>query len=155
VFRLGSEIWRHCSIGEWFLVLVRDGRANVAAGPLTSADDPRRLLEARGNQAHNPSVLLNMRRVPRCRDAGRPRSTTIIGFAISIRSPLYDALRASLAPVTRSDLAVMYLIAAVPLNLYIVLGACWQPKILRLRIAATTASCGDDFSSGTFAPETI
>jgi hypothetical protein len=58
------EIWRHRGSGERFLVVVRDGQVNVAAGPLLSDDDPRQVLETHGNQAHNPLVLLNMRRAP-------------------------------------------------------------------------------------------
>jgi len=58
------EIWRHRGSGERFLVVVRDGMVNVAAGPLAPGDDPRRVLETRGNQNHNPHALLHMRRVP-------------------------------------------------------------------------------------------
>jgi hypothetical protein len=58
------EIWRHPGSGERFLVVVREGQVNVAAGPLSSDDDPREVLETHGNQAHNPRVLLNMRRAP-------------------------------------------------------------------------------------------
>src|SRR5262249_44471652 len=48
------EIWRHRGSGERFLVVVRDGQVNVAAGPLLSDDEPREVLETHGNQAHNP-----------------------------------------------------------------------------------------------------
>jgi hypothetical protein len=58
------EIWRHRGSGKRFLVVVRDGQVNVAAGPLLSDDDPREVLETHGNQAHNPRVLLSMRRAP-------------------------------------------------------------------------------------------
>jgi hypothetical protein len=58
------EIWRHRGSGERFLVVVRAGRVNVAAGPLPPGEDPRRVLETHGCQAHNPPALLHMRRVP-------------------------------------------------------------------------------------------
>ena len=57
-------IWRHRSSGERFLVVIGDGQVNVAAGPLLDGDDARQVLETQGNQAHNPLVLLDMRRVP-------------------------------------------------------------------------------------------
>jgi hypothetical protein len=49
------EIWRHRASGERFLVVVRDGRVTVAAGPLPPGDDPRRVLETHGCQAHQPA----------------------------------------------------------------------------------------------------
>ena len=58
------EIWRHRSSGERFLVVVRDGQVNVAAGPLRADEDPREVLATHGNQDHNPLALLNMRNVP-------------------------------------------------------------------------------------------
>jgi hypothetical protein len=58
------EIWRHRTSGERFLVAVRDGRVNVAAGPLPPGKDPRRVLETHGCQAHNPLALLDIRRTP-------------------------------------------------------------------------------------------
>ncbi len=58
------EIWRHIESGARYLVLVRDGKANVAAGPLASYDDPRLVLETHGNQHHNPHALLHLRRAP-------------------------------------------------------------------------------------------
>jgi hypothetical protein len=59
------EIWRHRTNGQRFLVVVRDGQVTVAAGPLPPSDDPRRVLETHGTQAHNPLALLDMRRAPR------------------------------------------------------------------------------------------
>ena len=58
------EIWRHAETGKRFLVVVRDGRATVAAGPLAVWDDPRRVLETHGNQNHNPWELVKMRHAP-------------------------------------------------------------------------------------------
>jgi len=58
------EIWRHTATGQRFLVVVRNDRVMVAAGPLGVDDDPRRVLETHGNQNHNPQALLHMRREP-------------------------------------------------------------------------------------------
>ena len=58
-------IWGHRSSGERFLVVIGDGQVNVAAGPLLDGDDARQVLETHGNQAHNPLVLLDIRRVPK------------------------------------------------------------------------------------------
>ena len=58
------EIWRHRARGERYLVVVVDGRATAAAGPLASDDVPRAVLAQHANQHHNPSALLHMRKVP-------------------------------------------------------------------------------------------
>jgi hypothetical protein len=58
------EIWRHRSTGERFLVVVREGRVNVAAGPLGADEDPRQVLETHSNQNHNPLALLDMQYTP-------------------------------------------------------------------------------------------
>jgi len=58
------EIWRHTDTGERYLVVVRDGVVNVAAGPLLPHEDPHRVLETRSNQHHNALALLEMRRSP-------------------------------------------------------------------------------------------
>ena len=58
------EIWRHIESGERYLVVVRDGQVNVAAGPLHSYEEPRAVLEGRTNQHHNPQALLAIRRAP-------------------------------------------------------------------------------------------
>jgi hypothetical protein len=58
------EIWRHLATGDRYLVVVRDGMASVAAGPLLPTDDPRRVLATHGNQRHNPWALLRMRHAP-------------------------------------------------------------------------------------------
>ena len=78
------EIWRHRTSGERFLVLVRDGRVNVAAGPLLAGDDPRFVLETHGNQAHNPKALLNMQRVPQ--DYVREYTTDTRGQVVPVVS---------------------------------------------------------------------
>ncbi len=59
------EIWRHRASGERYLVLVRDGAPNVAAGPLGADEDPRTTLERHANQHHNARALLDLRRNPR------------------------------------------------------------------------------------------
>jgi hypothetical protein len=58
------EIWRHVRSGERYLVVVRDGMVNVAAGPLSERQDPREVLATHSNQQHNPRALLHMRRAP-------------------------------------------------------------------------------------------
>jgi hypothetical protein len=58
------EIWRHIATGERYPVAVREGTANVAAGPLRAEDDPRCVLETHGNQRHNPRALMRMRHAP-------------------------------------------------------------------------------------------
>ena len=61
---MGYEIWRARTTGERYLVLVQFGTTLAAAGPLAPGDDPRRILEARANQHHNPSALLEMHARP-------------------------------------------------------------------------------------------
>ena len=80
------EIWRHIRTGERYLVVVRDGRANVAAGPLPPEDDTRVVLETRGNQNHNPRALLDMRRM--LGDYAREYTTDARGSAAAIADTL-------------------------------------------------------------------
>ena len=58
------EIWEHHKTGERYLVVVRDGEVNVAAGPLPRYADPRRVLETQSEQHHNTAALLDIRRAP-------------------------------------------------------------------------------------------
>ncbi len=58
------EIWRHSASGDRYLVAVRDGVVNVAAGPLTPDQEPRATLEQHLNQHHNPRALLDLRKFP-------------------------------------------------------------------------------------------
>ena len=57
-------IWRHSGSGDRYLVAVRDGVVNVAAGPLGADEDARVALEQRTNQHHNPRALLDLRKFP-------------------------------------------------------------------------------------------
>ena len=68
------EIWQHLPSGQRYLVVVRSGHVNIAAGPLAPEDDPRRVLETHGNQAHNPGALLDIHHHP---DAYRREYTTV------------------------------------------------------------------------------
>ena len=61
---LPFEIWQHRASGERYLVAVRNGVVNVAAGPPGHHDDPATVLETHGNQHHNALALLDMRRNP-------------------------------------------------------------------------------------------
>ena len=76
------EIWRHAVSGERFLVVVREGAATVAAGPLAAHDDARYILETHGNQNHNPWALLGMRRAPEeyIREYARDRHGHIVAL---------------------------------------------------------------------------
>ena len=76
------EIWRHRESGERYLVVVRDGTVNAAAGPLGDAHDPRRVLEAQANQHDNPWALLHMRHAPE--DYEREYTTSWSGHAIKL-----------------------------------------------------------------------
>ncbi len=58
------EIWRHITSGDRYLVAVRRGVVNVAAGPLTLGQEPRITLERHANQNHNPQALLHIRQAP-------------------------------------------------------------------------------------------
>jgi hypothetical protein len=58
------EIWRHVDSGERYLVVIVHGVVSAAAGPLSPWEDPRWVLETRGNQRHNAQALLHMRRWP-------------------------------------------------------------------------------------------
>jgi hypothetical protein len=76
------EIWRHIQSGDRYLVVVRQGTVNVAAGPLWPTDDPKRVLEEHGNQQHNPWALLGMRRAPQ--EFVREYTTDRDGRAIAV-----------------------------------------------------------------------
>lgn len=79
------EIWQHRASGARYLVVVYDGAACVAAGPLPASDDPRRVLETHGNQSHNPKALVDMRRMP---EAYRREYTTGLGgHAVAVPDP--------------------------------------------------------------------
>ena len=76
------EIWRHIVSGERYLVVVRAGVVNVAAGPLTPGQEPRTTLEQHGNQNHNPQALLHIRKFPE--DYVREYTTDKEGRAIPL-----------------------------------------------------------------------
>ena len=61
---MSFEIWWRRGSGERYLVVVRDGTVWVAAGPLAAHADPRAILARHGNQHHNVSALMDMRRTP-------------------------------------------------------------------------------------------
>ncbi len=58
------EIWEHVPSRRRYLIVVRDDQVWVAAGPLDPTDDPRRVLETRGNPPPNSKALLQMHRAP-------------------------------------------------------------------------------------------
>ena len=58
------EIWRHRPSGKRYLVAVRGGVVNVAAGPLKPYEEPRDTLERHANQNHNTWALLDLRQFP-------------------------------------------------------------------------------------------
>jgi hypothetical protein len=58
------EIWQHLESGERYLMVIRGGIVEVAAGPLRAWDDPRWVLETHRNQEHTARALLHMRRAP-------------------------------------------------------------------------------------------
>ena len=58
------EIRQHIDSGQRYLVVVRDGRVSVAAGPLWPHEDAAHVLQTHGNQRHNPRALLDIRRHP-------------------------------------------------------------------------------------------
>jgi len=76
------EIWRHIASGERYLVLVRAGQVDVAAGPLPPGDDPGVVLERHANQRHNPTALLHIRRAPH--EYAREFTTDAQGRAIAV-----------------------------------------------------------------------
>lgn len=84
------EIWRHRATGERYLVVVRDGQVNVAAGPLGAHDDPRRVLATHGNQNHNPMALLDLRRSPRA--YVREYTTDRAGQVVAVADPTTEPI---------------------------------------------------------------
>jgi hypothetical protein len=55
------EIWRHRATDKRYLVLIRDGAALVAMGPLLAGEDPSAALEAAAFRGYDPRALLQMR----------------------------------------------------------------------------------------------
>ncbi len=76
------EIWRHIASGARYLVVVRGGVVNVAAGPLTPDQEPRATLERHLNQHHNPQALLDLRKYPE--DYVREYTTDKQGRAVPV-----------------------------------------------------------------------
>ncbi len=76
------EIWRHSTSGDRYLVAVRRGVVNVAAGPLTLGQEPRATLERHANQNHNPQALLHIRKFPK--DYVREYTTDKQGRAVPV-----------------------------------------------------------------------
>ena len=79
------EIWRHVGSGARYLVVVRDGMVNLAAGPLRWGEDPCRVLETHSNQEHNPMALLHIRRAPQ--EYVREYTTDRDGRAVPVEPP--------------------------------------------------------------------